>query len=97
MGVGPSVSNPAVTTGTPSDRYRDIPYIGVNQYLQHRRPTSEVMSLEVTHDCPECSNDRFWRTASTELHLGEKTKWTCTECEYGLIRIDGIDSSEHGF
>jgi predicted RNA-binding Zn-ribbon protein involved in translation (DUF1610 family) len=53
------------------------------------------MSLEMTNDCPKCSNDRFWRTASTALHLGEKTKWSCTECGYKLIRIDGIDSSEH--
>ncbi|WP_251342776.1 hypothetical protein [Haloplanus halophilus] len=53
------------------------------------------MSLQMTHDCPACSNDQFWRTASTTLHLGEKTKWTCTECDYGLVRIDGIDSSEH--
>jgi predicted RNA-binding Zn-ribbon protein involved in translation (DUF1610 family) len=53
------------------------------------------MSLEMEHDCPECSNDTFWRTASTTLHLGEKTKWTCTDCDYGLIRINGIDSSEH--
>jgi transposase-like protein len=53
------------------------------------------MSLEMDHDCPECSNDRFWRTASTTLHLGEKTKWVCTDCDYRLIRINGIDSSAH--
>jgi len=51
------------------------------------------MSLEMTRDCPGCANDRFWRTASTTMHLGEKTKWTCTECDYKLIRIDGIDSA----
>ena len=57
--------------------------------------TRSDMSLELDHDCPTCSNDTFWRTASTTLHLGEKTKWVCTECDYGLVRIDGIDSSEH--
>lgn len=55
----------------------------------------EAMSLEMDHDCPECSNDRFWRTASTTLHLGEKTKWACTDCDYRLIRIGDIDSSAH--
>jgi rubredoxin len=52
------------------------------------------MSLEMEHGCPECGQDRqFWRTASTEVHLGTKTKWRCGECDYGLIRINGIDSS----
>lgn len=55
------------------------------------------MSLELEHDCPRCGGPRtFWRTASTELHLGEKTKWRCPECNYGFVRIDDeadIDSS----
>jgi rubredoxin len=52
------------------------------------------MSLEMEHSCPECGQARqFWRTASTEVHLGTKTKWRCSECDYGLIRINGIDSS----
>ncbi len=46
------------------------------------------------HQCPVCGTNRqFYRTASTLLHLGEKTKWRCPECEYGFILIDGIDSS----
>lgn len=49
------------------------------------------------HECPRCGGVRtFWRTASTELHLGEKTKWRCPECDYGFILIDDeadIDSS----
>lgn len=52
------------------------------------------MSLEMEHDCPSCEQPQvFWRTASTNVHLGEKSKWVCTECDYGLVLIDGIDSS----
>ncbi|WP_185903233.1 DUF7838 family putative zinc beta-ribbon protein [Halonotius terrestris] len=52
------------------------------------------MSLERSHDCPECGTERtFYRTASTTLHLGEKTKWGCPECDYGFVLINGIDTS----
>ncbi|MFC7046471.1 hypothetical protein ACFQH6_14605 [Halobacteriaceae archaeon GCM10025711] len=52
------------------------------------------MSLEMEHECPECGTERtFYRSASTSLHLGTKTKWYCTECDYGLILINGIDST----
>jgi hypothetical protein len=55
------------------------------------------MSLQMEHDCPDCGEVRsFWKTASMELHLGEKTKWRCEECDYGLVLIGGeggIDSS----
>jgi len=53
------------------------------------------MSLEIQHECPECGSEQtFWRSASTNLHLGEKTKWHCSECDYALVRIDGdIDSA----
>jgi transposase-like protein len=53
------------------------------------------MSLEMEHDCPRCGGQQeFYRSASTTLHLGEKTKWRCTECDYGFVRIgDEIDSS----
>ena len=53
------------------------------------------MSLEMEHYCPACEGDRaFWLTASTELHLGRKTKWRCPDCDYGFILIgDNIDSS----
>ena len=59
----------------------------------HARPNS--MSLEMDHYCPVCEETRtFWLTASTELHLGEKTKWRCPECDYGLVLIgEGVDSS----
>jgi len=46
------------------------------------------MSLERAFDCPDCGEERtFWLTASTALHLGERTKWSCTECDHSLIRI----------
>jgi len=48
------------------------------------------MSLELEHECPRCGGDRsFYRAASTELHLGEKVKWHCPECDWGFVRIDG--------
>lgn len=53
------------------------------------------MSLEMEHECPQCGGVReFYRAASTNIHLGEKTKWRCTECGHGFVLIDGdIDSS----
>ncbi len=53
------------------------------------------MSQELVHDCPSCDTERtFYRAASTNLHLGLKTKWYCPECSWGFVRIDGdIDSS----
>lgn len=51
------------------------------------------MGMELERDCPECGADTFWRAASTELHLGRKVKWDCTECEYGFVRIgDAVDT-----
>jgi ribosomal protein L37AE/L43A len=65
-----------------------------NQYLQQRALVPASMSLEMDHDCPACGEERtFWRTASTHLHLGEKIKWRCSECEYGFVRIGDIDTS----
>lgn len=53
------------------------------------------MAQELDFDCPECGTERrFYRAASTNLHLGEKVKWHCPECNYGFVRIDGIDSSQ---
>lgn len=46
-------------------------------------------SLERT--CPACEEQReFYRAASTELHLGEKTKWHCPDCDYAFVRIDDV-------
>lgn len=54
------------------------------------------MALEREHFCPRCdAEETFYRSASTTLHLGEKTKWTCDECGYSLVLIDGaVDSSQ---
>ena len=53
------------------------------------------MALELDHECPNCGDVRtFYRVASTTLHLGEKVKWHCPECDYGFVRIDDIDTSE---
>jgi rubredoxin len=53
------------------------------------------VSLELDHECPECGAVRtFYRAASTTMHLGEKVKWHCPECDYGFVRIDGtVDTS----
>ena len=50
------------------------------------------MSLEKDVDCPECEGTSFYRSASMLLHLGEKTKWRCSECGYGFVAINGIDT-----
>ncbi len=51
------------------------------------------MVLEKDVDCPACEETLpFYRTASTTLHLGERRKWRCTECGYGYIEINGIDT-----
>ena len=53
------------------------------------------MTLQMDHDCPRCEGvQEFWRTAATTLHLGKKTKWRCSECDFGFIRINGIDSTD---
>lgn len=53
------------------------------------------MALELDQTCPECGETRaFWKTASTEMHLGRKEKWICPECDYGFVRIgDAVDTA----
>lgn len=53
------------------------------------------MSMDRDEFCPDCGEDRtFYRAASTELHLGEKVKWRCPECDWGFVQIDGaVDTS----
>lgn len=53
------------------------------------------MSLEAEFECSRCGGtETFWKTASTEMHLGQKVKWDCTECSYGIVRIDdAVDTS----
>ncbi|WP_172861767.1 DUF7838 family putative zinc beta-ribbon protein [Halopenitus persicus] len=51
------------------------------------------MALERSVACPRCEEEQsFYRTAAMTLHLGEKQKWRCPECEYGFIAINGIDT-----
>lgn len=51
--------------------------------------------MEREIDCPDCEAEQtFWLAASTELHLGTKTKWRCAECERGVVRIgEDIDTA----
>lgn len=49
------------------------------------------MSLEIEQYCPDCETEQtFYRTASTTLHLGEKTKWACEDCGYSFARVGKI-------
>ena len=55
---------------------------------------AQCQYMALQRDCPECGGTEFYRAASTEMHLGEKVKWHCTECEYGFIQIDdAVDSA----
>jgi transposase-like protein len=51
--------------------------------------------MACTAHCPHCEQDQtFWLTARTNLHLGEKRKWDCPDCDYGFVRIDEtVDTS----
>jgi transposase-like protein len=53
------------------------------------------MPMQTTRECPRCGTERtFYLVASTELHLGRKTKWLCEECDYKVVTIDGdVDST----
>lgn len=54
---------------------------------------SPRMARKKEVDCPSCGEARsFYRTAAMTLHLGEKTKWRCSECGYGYVEINGIDT-----
>ena len=49
------------------------------------------MTEELTRMCPHCETERtFYIAASTNLHLGKKTKWHCPECDYGFVRIGDV-------
>ena len=46
------------------------------------------MAQELERECPVCGESRpFSLTASTNLHLGKKTKWSCPECDHAFVRI----------
>ena len=53
------------------------------------------MSKTLARECPRCDAEReFFRAANTEVHIGEKVKWHCPECDHGFVRIDGtVDTS----
>lgn len=54
------------------------------------------MGLETALQCPVCEEEQlFRRKASTNIHLGQKTKWACTVCDHRIVRVDGsIDTLE---
>ena len=65
----------------------------MNTSLNTEYPNFPRMSLEITQACPDCDDEAtFYRAASTTLHLGEKTKWRCTSCDYTFVKINEIDS-----
>lgn len=81
----------AIRPAAPASRFSDgTPGIST---LKSAPVRSVRMSLEKNVDCPSCKETiPFYRSASMTLHLGEKTKWRCTECGYGFVEINGIDS-----
>jgi len=61
--------------------------IGSFNYAEKR---DRFMPMELEHYCPSCEEyRRFWKVASTRMHLGMKVKWDCEECGHGFVRIDG--------
>lgn len=48
----------------------------------------QYMGLELDRTCPSCGEAGFWRIASTHVHIGEKVKWSCNNCDYGFVTID---------
>ena len=52
------------------------------------------MSPTFERSCPGCDTTHEYRlAASTNLHLGPKTKWTCPECGHSVVRIgDSVDT-----
>jgi rubredoxin len=77
-----------------SDHRRDSQWAPGTNIFNTAHAAGVRMSLEMEHDCPSCGGStQFWRTASTEVHLGTKTKWRCSECNFGFIQINGIDST----
>jgi len=52
------------------------------------------MSQQIERDCPRCETAReFYLAASTNVHLGPKTKWACPECDHAFVRIgDSVDT-----
>lgn len=53
------------------------------------------MSPETEKHCPNCGTEEtFWLAARTHIHMGEKAKWSCTECEYTIVEIgDEVDTA----
>lgn len=63
----------------------------VKYNADRKLPSSMALSLEA--DCPDCDSTEFYKSASMRIHLGRKKKWRCTDCEYGFVTINGIDTS----
>jgi transposase-like protein len=46
--------------------------------------------MKLERHCPRCEADRtFGLAATTQMHLGKKSKWHCPECDFGFVTIDG--------
>jgi predicted RNA-binding Zn-ribbon protein involved in translation (DUF1610 family) len=72
-------------------RVRDAPAVDTFNTAPRGR---KRVALELDHPCPTCGETRtYYRTASTRLELGRKTKWRCPECSHGFVRIDGIETT----
>jgi predicted RNA-binding Zn-ribbon protein involved in translation (DUF1610 family) len=56
------------------------------------------MTTERERECSACGEPKtFYRSASTRLHLGLKTKWRCSDCGHDIVLIDDdVDSEKTG-
>ncbi|MFW6018864.1 MAG: hypothetical protein ACOCPX_08580 [Halapricum sp.] len=54
------------------------------------------MSISQEQACPSCgAQHSFIQVATTNLNIGEKTKWRCQECGYRAVRIGStVDTAE---
>jgi transposase-like protein len=75
---------PALEPGASGDPTRKV---------QLSRERLTTMSLSRETDCPECDSTEFYKSASTRIHLGTKKKWSCTNCGYGFVTINGINTA----
>ncbi|MFW5965408.1 MAG: hypothetical protein ACOCP3_01495 [Halodesulfurarchaeum sp.] len=51
--------------------------------------------MDIEHYCPACGEETtFSLMASTQMHLGTKTKYWCNECDYELVLIgEDVDAA----
>lgn len=67
--------------------------IGRSEKYNAHRELLGTMSSSFEAGCPDCGSAEFYQSASMQIQLGRKKKWRCTDCEYGFVTINGINTS----